>query len=124
MTSVKTTLLFICISFVTAATVIVATTPLHEAAHVAMSTLDPYINVVDVYFFDIAPSQNNHHILSSPLGYVVVKEAYPGAFNERPLWADILQEILCILVQIIIACIVVFKLLVYITTKHPLLLHV
>lgn len=103
--------------FLISCTVIISTTPIHEAAHWVMSEIDPYIEPVELHLFDETSLQNGQHILSSALGCVIVKEKYPGAFKDRPIWADALQEIICISIQIIIAVIVVLKTLTFILTK-------
>ena len=116
----KSKILFIGIGFLLATTVIIATTPLHETAHWMMSTyFDPYIEVVEFHPFGVPPKINERH--DQPffaLGCVVVKEAYPGAFQDRPIWADIIQEIICVFLQIIIACTIVLKSLMFLTKKH------
>ena len=114
---VKTKLYLILICFLISCVVIIATTPLHEAAHWVMSDIDPYIEPVEFHLFDETSFKNGQHILSSALGCVIVKEKYPGAFEDRPIWADVFQEIICISIQIIIACIVVSKILTYILNK-------
>jgi len=105
----KKKLLLVIIGFLLSCSIIIATTPLHEAAHWLMSDIDPYIEPVELCLFDSSSLEDNHHILFSPLGFVRVKESYPGALKDRPKWADLLQEIICISIQIIIAIIVVLK---------------
>ena len=83
----------ILIGFLLSCVFIVATTPIHEAAHWIMSDIDPYVEPVEFHLFDNNPFQMGQNILSSALGYVLIKEAYPGAFNDRPIWADLLQEL-------------------------------
>jgi len=99
---ITTTLLLSCL-------IIILTTPIHEATHWILSDIDPYIDPIEFHLFDERSIQNGKHILSSALGCVVVKESYPGAFKDRPQWADLLQEIICISLQIIITCIIVTK---------------
>jgi hypothetical protein len=84
------------------------TTPLHEAAHWVMSDIDPYIDPIEFHLFDFK-SKNDENILSSALGYVVVRESYPGAFDKRPFWMDLLQEFVCIMLQVIITVLIVSK---------------
>jgi len=86
----------------------IITTPIHEAAHWLMSDIDPYIDPIEIHLFDFK-SKNNDNILSSALGYVVVKESYSGAFDDRPFWMDLLQEFICILIQIIITVVIIIK---------------
>ncbi len=112
---VLTSFLFSCI-------VIIATTPLHEAAHWIMSDIDPYSEPVEFHLFDDLSFQNEQHILSSSLGCVIIKETYPGSFKDRPLWIDPIQEIICISIQIILTCIIVSKTLTLLMSKWPNLL--
>jgi len=107
---IVTTLLLSCL-------IIIITTPIHEATHWVLSDIDPYIEPVEFHIFDERSIQNGKHILSSALGCVVVKESYPGAFKDRPQWADAAQEIICISIQIIITCIIVTKTLTHIFKK-------
>ena len=105
----KENLKMVVIGFLISCSVIVLTTPLHEAGHWIMSDIDPYVKPVEFHIFDGAYSQKEKNALFSPLGYVAVTESYPGSFRDRPLWADTLQEIICFSIQIIIACFVVSK---------------
>ena len=114
---VKTKLYLLIICFLISCLVIIATTPLHEAAHWVMSDIDPYIEPVEFHVFDETSFKNGQHILSSALGCVIVKEKYPGAFKDRPFWADLFQELICISLQIIIAYVAVSKTLTIITNK-------
>ncbi|KYK21618.1 hypothetical protein AYK24_08795 [Thermoplasmatales archaeon SG8-52-4] len=95
----------------------ILTTPLHEATHWIISEIDPYIDPVEFHLFDDNSFKRNENILSSALGYVVVKEKYPGAFNDRPLWMDTLQEIICISVQVFPTCFLVSKILGFLLNK-------
>ena len=97
--------------FMLSCLIIVVTTPIHESAHWIMSEIDPYIEPVEFHLFDEKSFNNGDNVLSSALGYVVVEESYPGAFDDRPIWADLLQELICIFIQIILTCIIVSKLL-------------
>jgi len=103
------TIRIIIIGFFLSLCMIVITTPVHEAAHWVMSDIDPYIEPVEFHLFDDTSFQHGEHILSSALGCVIIKEKYPGAFEDRPIWADALQEIICLSLQIILTCIVVLK---------------
>ena len=94
--------------FLFSTSLMVATTPIHEGFHVLMSTLDPCLEVVAFYPFG-SPETNLGHVLPSMLGCVIVKEAYPGAFQDRAAWADAFQEVICVLVQILIICFVMIK---------------
>ena len=98
---------------------IILTTPLHEAAHWIMSDIDPYIEPVEFHLFDDTCFKNGQNILSSGLGCVIIKEKYAGAFKDRPVWADALQEIICVSIQIILAVIITLKTLVLIIKKYP-----
>ena len=86
----------IIICFLISCSVMIITTPVHELRHVGMSTLDPCLEVVDFYPFGGPSSNNGDHPLPSVLGCVIVKEAYPGAFKDRPFWSDAFQEIICL----------------------------
>ena len=90
----------------------IITTPIHEASHWAMSELDPYIEPVEFHLFDYS-SYNNGNFLFSTLGYVVVKEKYPGAFQDRPIWLDLIQELICILIQLILVVLIVSKSIIF-----------
>jgi len=105
----KTGLKIIATTLLLSSLIIILTTPIHEATHWMLSDIDPYIDPIEFHLFDERAIQNGKHILSSALGCVVVKESYPGAFKDRPPWADLLQEIICISIQIIITCTIVTK---------------
>lgn len=107
----------ILIAFLLSCIFMVITTPLHEAGHWIMSEIDPYIEPVEFHLFEDNYLKNNENILYSALGYVVVREKYPGAFNDRPVWMDTLQEIICISIQIFITCILVSKILEFLINK-------
>lgn len=96
----------------------ILTTPLHEATHWIISEIDPYIDPVEFHLFDDNSFKKNENILSSSLGYVVVKEKYPGAFNDRPVWMDTIQEIICISIQIFLTCFLVSKILGFLINKR------
>lgn len=114
----KNALYIILISFLLSIVVIIATTPLHEAAHWVMSDIDPYCEPVELHLFDDQSLQKEQHILSSTLGYVVVKETYPGSFKDRPNWIDPIQEIICVCIQITLTCIIVLKIIVFLFSKQ------
>ena len=120
----KIRLNIILIFFLLSSIVIIATTPLHEAAHWIMSDIDPYSEPVELHLFDDKTFQNGQHILSSALGYVIIKESYPGSFKDRPTWIDPIQELICISIQIILTCIIVIKILTFLINKKPNLLKV
>ncbi|MGF3555135.1 MAG: hypothetical protein ACQXXF_07725 [Thermoplasmatota archaeon] len=96
----------------------IITTPIHEATHWILSDIDPYIEPIEFHLFDERAIQNGKHILSSALGCVVIKEKYPGAFRDRPQWANLIQEIICITIQIIITCVIIIKILPHIFKKE------
>lgn len=121
-TKQKLTLQIILIGFFLSCVIIVATTPLHEAAHWVMSEIDPYADPVEFHLFDGESLQTGQSIMSSALGYVVIKESYPGSFKDRPIWMDPIQELICISIQILITCILVSKTLSLLINKHPNLL--
>ena len=122
--TIKIRLQMVVIIFLISIAVIIATTPLHEACHWIMSHIDPSIEPTEFHIFDGKSLENGQHILSSSLGCVIVKESYPGAFQDRPAWADSLQEIICISIQIILTCIIVLKILRLLIVKRLDLLHV
>ena len=105
----KLKLHLILIGFLISAIVIIATTPIHEGAHWIMSDIDPYVEPVEFHVFDDTSHQDEEYVLPSALGSVIIKEKYPGALHDRPWWADILQEIICISIQIFLAVIITFK---------------
>ena len=98
---------------------IILTVPLHEAAHWVMSEVDPYSEPVEFHIFEFKSVNNEQHILSSALGYVTIKEAYPGSFKERPQWVDPFQEIICVSIQILITFILVTKIFKLLYKKNP-----
>ncbi|MEF8879647.1 MAG: hypothetical protein V5A64_04580 [Candidatus Thermoplasmatota archaeon] len=99
----------ILIAFITSTATIIATTPLHEAGHWMMSEMDPYIEPIEYHVFDGGSIKKQEEVLFSPLGQVVIQEKYPGAFNERPIWWNFVQEIICVLIQVVIAVLVTIK---------------
>ncbi len=101
----------ILLCFIISSTTIIATTPLHEAAHWIMSDIDPYIKPVEFHVFDKISSKNSENMLPSALGCVIIEEKYPGAFNHRPFWADSLQEMICISIQVLISVYLTHKIL-------------
>ena len=117
--ALKKGLIIICLSLLLSCTVMIVTTPIHEAAHVVMSTIDPCLQVKEFHPFGGPNSQDLGHALPSILGCVVVKEAYPGAFEDRPVWADTFQEIICLFIQIAITCLILVKTLTFLGKKHP-----
>lgn len=119
----KSSLILIGIVSILAFSMIIATTPIHEGGHWVMSEyFDPYIKPVEFHVLDETSFNNGEHLLTSALGCIIVEEAYPGALHERPAWADALQEIICVLVQIIITCIVILKVLQTLIDRHPWIL--
>ncbi len=116
----KSTFPIIVIGCVIVFSMIIITTPIHEAAHWVMSEADPYIEPVEFHLFDETSFQQGDHMLSSALGCVIVRESYPGAFEERGPWADIIQEIICMAIQLLITCTVVYSILRVIMRKQIL----
>ena len=104
-------LLLVGCAFFIACCLMIATIPLHECLHLAMSSCDPHLRVVAFYPFGVPQSQQHNQGFSTVLGCVVVKEAYHGAFQDRPVWADPLQEIICLSIQMIITCLITLKIL-------------
>ena len=109
--SLKQIILLTGCAFIISCSMMVATIPLHELGHYIMSHCDPDLTVVAFYPFGVPQTHQNDHILTSVLGCVIVKEAYPGAFQHRPVWADLFQEIVCLLIQLVITCFVTLKIL-------------
>jgi len=103
----------IIIGFFLSCVIIIATTPLHEAAHLVMSEIDPYSEPVEFHLFD------DESFLSSAIGCVIIKESYTGSFKDRPIWMEPIQELICISIQILITCIIVSKTLSLLINKHP-----
>ena len=122
---IRLNLLFIIlVCFLISCGMIIATIPLHEGAHWVMSEIDPYIKPVELHLFDDTSFQNGEKVLSSALGCVIVKEAYPGAFLDRPAWGDALQEIICLTIQIVITCFVVLKTIPFLKKKYPYIFQI
>src|SRR4030043_2104522 len=105
----KNSLKIIFFGFVLSLIFIIITTPIHEASHWILSDLDPYIEPVEFHIFDEKFLKNGENIFSSSFGYVVVKEKYPGAFDDRPPWSDLFQELICIYIQLLLTCFIVSK---------------
>jgi len=105
----KEILFYLIISLIISSSTIILTTPLHEGAHWVISEIDPYVEPIEFHVFDTESLTKGDHILTSALGYVKIKEKYPNAFKDRPIWADLLQEIICISIQMIIAIIITYK---------------
>ena len=114
----KITLKTIIYTFLLSCILMVITTPIHEAAHWVMSEIDPYSEPVEFHLFDDSNLQNNQNILSFKLGSVIIKESYPGAFKDRPLWIDFVEELICIILQIFITCIIVLKIYRFLMIKN------
>jgi hypothetical protein len=105
-------------AFLLSCILMIMTTPIHEAAHWVMSDIDPYIEPIEFHIFDEISFQKNNNILNSALGYVVVKEKYPGAFKDRPIWIDFVEELVCIIIQLLITCITVLKIFKFLMNKN------
>ena len=114
----KIDLKIILIVFFLSCTIMILTVPIHEAAHWIMSDIDPYVEPVEFHVFESISSNSNENIMFSALGYVVIKEKYPGAFEDRPLWIDTFQELICIFIQLLITCFVVSKILKLLLNKN------
>ena len=104
--------------FILSLILVILTTPLHEACHWILSDIDPYIEPIEFHIFNEKSLQNGQNIFSSSFGYVVVKEKYPGAFKDRPPWSDLLQELICIFIQLLLTCFIVSKILKLIIDKN------
>ena len=114
----KNNLKIIFFIFILSFVFIIITTPLHEVGHWILSDIDPYIEPVELHIFDKKSFQNGENIFSSAFGYVLVKEEYPGAFNDRPLWSDLLQELICIFIQLLLTCLIISIILKFIIYKN------
>ena len=116
---VKTRFQMFILIFLLSIAALVITTPIHEACHWVLSDIDPYIQPTEFHALDGNSPQNRQDVLPSSFGYVVVKESYPGAFHDRPPWADGFQEIICLCIQSILAFVIVLKTFNLITLKYP-----
>ena len=96
-------------AFLLSGILMIMTTPIHEGAHWVMSDIDPYIDPIEIHLFDFKSKNDKDNVMFSTLGYVVVRESYPGAFDVRPFWMDLFQEFVCILLQIILTVVIVSK---------------
>lgn len=76
-----------------------------------MSEIDPYVKPVEFHIFDEMSFQNKENHLPSALGCVITEENYPGALEKRPFYADFLQEIICLFIQIIITVFVTIQII-------------
>ena len=110
-TKSKINLKIILIGFILSTTIIIASTPIHEGAHWVMSEIDPYVDPVEIHVFDESSYNSKEHVLPSALGSVVIEEKYPGAFNDRPFYSDIIQEIICISIQVFLAVIITLQII-------------
>jgi hypothetical protein len=106
------------IGFLLSTFIIIATTPIHEGAHWIMSEIDPYVEPVEIHVFDDTSYKSEKNVLPSALGSVVIKEKYPGAFNDRPAWANVFQEIVCISIQIFLAVFITLRILTWMTKRN------
>jgi hypothetical protein len=84
-----------------------------------MSTVDPTLEVVEFYPFGIPDNLEIDYAFHPMFGCMIVKGAYPGALKDRPIWADVLQEIICVSVQILITCFVLIKSISFVSKRHP-----
>ena len=114
----KIGLKMILFAFLLSCIFMIITIPLHEATHWIISEIDPYSEPVEFHLFDNSYIQDNQNILFINLGSVTIKESYPGAFKDRPLWIDYIEELICILPQIIITCIIVLKIFRFLMNKN------
>ncbi|MDG6229659.1 MAG: hypothetical protein QCH96_06810 [Candidatus Thermoplasmatota archaeon] len=96
---------------------IIGTTPIHEMGHWLMSDMDPYIEPVEMHLFNTFEYAPLYHILVSSFGSVIIREKYPGAFQDRPHLWTMFQEILCIIIQLIITLGVSLKVITFMTSK-------
>jgi hypothetical protein len=87
------------------------TIPIHEAAHWVMSEIDPYSKPVEYHIFDFESSNKKDNLLFLQFGFVIIKETYPGSFIDRPIWIDLVEELICFSIQILITYLIVIKIL-------------
>ena len=115
----KIKIFIILIGFLMSCTIMIITTPIHETAHLVLFEVDPFIEPVEIKFFDYHNPINEQNILHSNLGYIIIKEKYPGSLNERFFWIEIIQEIICYSIQLIIAIWISLKTIILICKKYP-----
>lgn len=93
------------------ALVIFTTTPIHEATHWIIAEIDPYSEPIEFHLFDEKSFHNGQNVLDFNLGSVVVRESYPGSFDDRPKWIDPFQELICLSIQLLITYFIVTKII-------------
>jgi len=74
---------------------------LHESMHWGISILEPWIEPIEFHALD--GYAFNHGVL----GRVIYTEAYPNAFQDRPWFMTILQELICYSIQIVFLILIV-----------------
>lgn len=109
----------VCVIVLLSFVFMVLTTPVHEVGHVVLSTLDPCLEVSEFYPFG-SPHHSQGHMLPSMLGCVVVTESYPGAFQDRSVWSNVLQEIICLSLQLVITVVASIDITLYLVRKKLL----
>ncbi len=108
-------ILFIALIISSSTLMIIGTTPVHEFSHWIMSKVDPYIEPVEIHIFANVQNIKPENVLFSPLGYVIIEEEYPGAFQERPYVWDTIQELVCVSIQIVITIFVSLEFIIYVS---------
>ena len=115
----KIKLFIFLIGFLISCMLMIITTPLHEATHWILSDIDPFIEPVEIKFFNNDDQINEQNVLHSRLGYVIVKEKIPGSLNDRFFLIEIIQEIICYSIQLIITILISLKTIIVLCKKYP-----
>lgn len=97
---------------------LVITIPIHETTHWILSDLDPTTTPTEMHLFNIE-SIFSENIFQSALGYVIISEEYPGSFEQRLPESDLIQEIICTLLQLIITILCVYKITIKLIKRYP-----
>jgi len=106
---------FLVLVIILAGILMVLTTPLHEMLHVGMCTVSPWVEVDEIYLLGV-PETVTGNALPSMFGCVIAKPAYHGALADRPAYADLLQEIICLSVQILLTVYLTLKISIFVFT--------
>ena len=115
----KIKLFIFLIGFLISCMLMIITTPLHEATHWILSDIDPFIEPVEIKFFNNDDQINEQNVLHSRLGYVIVKEKIPGSLNDRFFLIEIIQEIICYSIQLIITILISLKTIIVLCKEYP-----
>lgn len=85
--------------------IFIVTVPLHEAVHYAIATIEPQVTPSEIHLFDSESLKQGY------LGFVVITENYPGAFNDRLPFMSVIHELLAYLSQIVVCIVMCIKVL-------------